>query len=110
MITFRLINMSQESTSTDEKFNSTRVNIRFTIALAVPAGKFYQRIIRLKMKFFFSIELLFSLTLIDDVSSLLALCLAVSQDEQGFHCVLSFFFSIHFAIVWFHPIVHIHTP
>ena len=35
MINFRLINMSQEPTS-------TRVNIRFTIALAVPAGKLNQ--------------------------------------------------------------------
>ena len=32
MMNFRLIDMSQEPTS-------TRVNIRFTIALAVPAGK-----------------------------------------------------------------------
>jgi hypothetical protein len=40
--------MNNEPTSTDNtieksSLNPTRVNIRFTIALAVPAGKFYQK-------------------------------------------------------------------
>jgi hypothetical protein len=102
-IIFRLINMNNEPTSTDNtieksSLNPTRVNIRFTIALAVPAGKFYQKKIIKQKKIneifylFFSIEL--SLTLIDDISSLLALCLAVSQDEQGFHCVMFFQFTL----------------